>query len=188
MIKITTAYDRIFVVIIIVLSFNFSAVKAIGVTRPIPYDIELMRGESANFVFEIQAITSPDKIICSYSANNLEPLIIKFDQKEVRIEPGKIQKIYGQVTVPNDAPYGTYSGTISVSCGALTEEGGSGSVVKTTIGGSPFNVKVVEFREGEIKTVTIPETKKSYLGIIIIITLLIIVIGVYYYFKSKKKS
>ena len=47
-----------------------------------------MRGESANFVFEIQAVTSTERTECTYSLTNMDPLIVEFKDDMVRIEAG----------------------------------------------------------------------------------------------------
>jgi hypothetical protein len=165
--------------------------QALGVTRPAPYDIQLMKGESAGFVFEIQAVTSTERQACSYSISGLAPLQVTFEESEAAVDAGSIKQVYGTVTAPNDAEIKTYGGTLSVSCGAFSEGQVSGSVVKTTIGGSPFNVKVVEERSQEIRNIAPPEPGFDYTTIIIIIAVIIIVAiaaGVYYKRKHSGKT
>jgi hypothetical protein len=187
--KMTPKYGMICVMAILMFLFSLSCVKALGVTRPVPYDIELMRGESARFTFQIQAVTSTDKTACSYSISSMEPLTIEFDENEVTVDAGSIKNVYGTVSVPADTPYKTYSGQLSVSCGAAIEGGVSGSAVKTTIGSSPFTVNVVELRTTEIKEVGGPEVQKiPYFEITIIAAVLILLISVYYYFRIRKKQ
>ena len=167
-------------IIILILLISIRSVWALGVTRPIPQDIELMRGESADFSFEIQAVTSTEKILCDYSISGMEPLDIKFDSEKIIVEPGSIKKVYGTVSVPENAPLGMYSGELTVSCGVVQGEGISGSQVRTTIGGSPFNVNVVKTRSKEIREIRPPE-KGIPIEIIFLIILIVIIIGVYYW-------
>jgi hypothetical protein len=182
------------IITIIALAFILMAMhqaQALGVTRPAPYDIQLMKGESAGFVFEIQAVTSTERQACSYSISGMAPLQVAFEENEALVDAGAIKQVYGTVTAPEDAEIKTYSGTLSVSCGAFSEGQVSGSAVKTTVGGSPFNVKVVEERSQEIRNVAPPEPGFDYTTIIIIIAVIIIVAiaaGVYYKRKHSGKA
>jgi len=183
-----TRYEIISIIVILTFLFSVVSLEAIGVTRPVPHDIELMRGESARFVFEIQAVTSTEKVACIYSISDLGPLIIEFDEEEAIIDAGSIKKVYGTVSVHEDAEYKTYNGKLCVTCGVAMENEASGSSVKTTIGSSPFNINIVEFRGKEIKQIDDKVQKKYYLEIIIIASILILIIGVCYHLKHKKKK
>jgi len=190
MFKKTSAWFGLALVLGVLLSFH--SVVALGVTRPVPYDVQLMKGETAGFVFEIQAVTSGEKQLCSYGISGLESLQVAFEENEAVVDAGSIKNVYGTVTVPSNAEIKTYAGKLSVSCGAYTEGQVSGSVVKTTVGGSPFNVKVVEVRSQEIRNIGPPaEAGFDYSTIIIIVAIIIIVIvvtGVYYKIRFSKKS
>ena len=170
---------------------SVQGVYALGVTRPVPYDVQLMKGETAGFVFEIQAVTSTERQLCTYGITGLEPLQLTFEENEAVVDAGSIKNIYGTVTAPNNAEIKIYSGTLSVSCGAYPEGQVSGSVVKTTIGGSPFNVRVVEVRSQDIRTIGPPVGAAfDYSTIIILIAIIIIIVvaGVYYKTRLSKKS
>jgi len=190
MFKKTSSWIALAIVLEVLLSFQ--SVLALGVTRPVPYDVQLMKGETAGFVFEIQAVTSGEKQLCSYGISGLDPLQVTFEEKEAIVDAGSIKNVYGTVTVPNNAETKTYAGTLSVSCGAYSEGQVSGSVVKTTVGGSSFNVKVVDVRSQEIRNIGPPaEAGFDYSTIIIIVAIIIIVIvvtGVYYKIRYSKKS
>jgi hypothetical protein len=172
----------------ILLSTN--SVQALGVTRPVPYDIQLMKGEKAGFVFEIQAVTSQEKQLCSYTIAGLDPIQVAFEESEAIVDAGSIKNVYGTVTVPDSAEVKTYQGRLTVSCGSYTEGQVSGSIVKTTVGGSPFNVKVVEVRSQDIRDVSPPQQAGfgDYLIIIIAIAIIIIVVAGVYYKKYRKKK
>lgn len=172
----------------IALMFTVQSAHSLGVTRPVPYDIELMRGESAGFVFEIQAVTSMESQSCTFGIGGLDGLELEFEENEVTVDAGSIANVYGTVSAPDSAEIKMYSGTLTVSCGSAEAEEEGGSVVKTTVGGSQFNVNVVEFRESDIRNVSPPpEQAPDYTVIIIIAIILIIVVaGVYYYFERKK--
>ena len=163
-------------------------VLGLGVTQPVPLDLELMRGESADFRFQIQATTSASDVVCDYSMKGMEGLGIEFDQSEVTIPAGSKEEVYGTVSVPANAEYGEYSGKLSVSCGQSTAEGG-GSRIKTTISGSPFEVTVVSERGEEVQSVR--EEVGEEVGtesIILIVVAAIVLIGVYYLLEKSKSS
>lgn len=162
-------------------------VFALGVTSPVPKDMQLLRGESALFEFQIQAVTSTDNLVCTYSMTDPEPLTIDFDFDSVTVTAGSVKKVYGTVYVPEDAPFDSYTSELVVSCGAETETG-AGSQVKTTITGGTLSLDVVQYREAEKREAEIPGIPMSEL--IILIILLIILIGAYYLYKQKytKKS
>jgi len=176
---------KIFAMSFVFLLLLSSSVFALGVTAPVPKNMELLRGETSVFEFEIQAVTSTDDMSCAYSIDNMSPLSVTFASNEVVVRAGTIEKVYGTVAVPADAPYNSYSGEIIVSCGAvLTTEGGSD--VRTSIGGSMLNVNVVEFREEIKKTATVSQTMSTELLLLII--LIIIIVGAYYLKKKKTKK
>jgi len=181
-------YWCVFLVATIGVLFNVQIVQSIGVTRPVPYDIELMKGESAGFTFEIQAVTSTERLLCTYSISGLDALEINFEEDDATVDAGSIKNVYGTITAPVGAEIKTYSGHLSVSCGPVVEGAGSGSVVKTTVGGSPFNIKVVEVREKGIREISPPPGPGiDYTTILIAVLIIIIVIIVLYYnFKAKK--
>ncbi len=173
---------------ILFILLSFQTVFALGVTRPVPHDVELMRGESADFTFQIQAVTSTEKIFCVYSLSGMGPLEVKFDSDEVIVDAGSKKDVYGTVTVPEDTVFDTYSGTLSVSCGAVQGEDVSGSQVKSTIGGSPFSVNVVEVRGKGIKEIRPEEKGISTEIIFLIIITVILIIGAYYWLNKPKKK
>jgi len=169
---------------------SIQTVQSIGITRPIPYDLALMRGDSARFSFQIQS-TSTDKTSCTYLIDGLQPLEIKFDKDKMIVDAGGVADVFGTVTVPQGVPIGQYSGSLTVRCAPFVEgEDISGSVVYQSISGPTFSVKVVETEE-EKSIREIQEIKQpgiSYLAIItIIIVVIVLMSGVYYWFSKRKK-
>jgi hypothetical protein len=173
-------------ILLLTVLLSIQVVQSIGITRPIPYDLALMRGDSARFSFQLQATTSTNKIACTYSINGLESLEVKFDDEKTIVGAGGVVDVYGTVTIPSDAPIGQYTGSLTARCGAYEEEL-HGSAVYQSISGPTFNVKVVELEEEKsIREVT--EVKQQgipYLAIItIIIVVIVLVIGVYYRYSK----
>jgi len=175
----------------IAMMFMVQSACSLGVTRPVPYDIELMRGESAGFVFEIQAVTSMERQSCTFGISGLDGLDLEFEEEDVTVDAGSIANVYGTVSAPGNAEIKMYSGTLTVSCGSAEAEEAGGSVVKTTVGGSQFNVNVVEFRDSDIRNISPPpEQAPDYTIIIIIVAIILIILvaGVYYYLGNKKRK
>lgn len=185
-----SGYWCILLVITLGILFNAQLAQSLGVTRPVPYDIELMRGESAGFTFQIQAVTSTERLLCSYSISGLESLEIDFEEEEAVVDAGSIKNVYGTITVPEGFEIKTYNGRLSVSCGAYSPEDVSGSAVRTTIGGSAFNIKVVEVRDSDIRKIEPPAKPVDYTTIIIALAIIIIIVaaGVYYWFRKSRKK
>ena len=84
-----------YAVMAFLLLLSFQVVRGLGVTRPIPVNLKLLRGDTARFYFQIQAVTSSIDQVCTYSVSGLEPLQVNFDEKSVTVEAGKIKNIYG---------------------------------------------------------------------------------------------
>jgi hypothetical protein len=165
--------------------------QCLGVTRPVPYDVELLPGETAGFTFQIQAVTSTEDLDCVYSISGMNPLVLEFEEDGVVVAAGTISNVYGTVTAPEDAEKKTYGGSLTVSCGPLQTSDVGGSVVRTTIGGSPFNVNVVDVRERDIREISPPDKAADYTSIIIIAAIIIIIIvaiGVYYWYKKRRRK
>lgn len=161
---------------------------ALGVTQPVPLGLELMRGESSDFSFEIQAVTSSSDVSCTYNMKGMEGLIVTFDQDETFIEAGSYKRVHGTVAVPENADTGKYSGELSVSCGPSVAEAG-GSKIKTTISGSPFSVTVVSAREEELQDIREEEVEEmGPESMILIVVAVIVLIGVYYLLEKGKSS
>ncbi len=173
--------------IVLSLFLSFQVVKGLGVTRPIPVDLKLLRGDSARFYFQIQARTSATPQVCSYSVTGMDPLIITFDEESVTVDAGEIKNVYGTITAPSDTPFKSYEGQLLVTCKPQVGfEGASGSVIQQNMG-VKFTAEVVAtLPKGPTTMIYKPSTPTipsvSVLGIIIIV---IAVIGIYYWSKKK---
>jgi hypothetical protein len=180
------------------LLLNARPVQSLGVTRPMPYDIQLMVGETAGFTFQIQSTTSLEDQSCVVSISGLDPLVIEIEEleeesSEILVPAGSIKNVYGKVTAPLDVGIQTYSGKLHVSCASAEAVKGGGSMVRMGIGGTPMVIKVVENRTRPIRTVKPPEEEGpqpvDYSSIIISAAVIIIVAaGVYYWRRKSKKK
>lgn len=111
-----------------------------GVTAPLPSNIELTKGESGRFKFQIQAVNNDADIMCGYRLTSAPPFFVDFDVPEASIKAGTRQDIYGTVSVPETLALGTYTAEFCVSCrpsvapaGASVNIDTCGLVLKTTV-------------------------------------------------------
>ncbi len=185
-------FEKFILIAVLSLLLSIQTAWSLGVTRPKPIDLRLLRGDTVRFYFEIQAITSPDKLSCSYSISGLDPLVITFDEKEAVVDAGNVNLIYGTVSVPADAPIKGYGGTLSLSCSPYSEtqyKDYSGSVMHETVNvGFPMEV-VLEKEERVVREIP-PEVKEKpkaspIILILIIIVLILAIVG--FYLSNKKK-
>ena len=183
--------NKFVLMLFLTLLISIQTVWALGLTGIIPMDLKLVRGDSARFYFQIQAVMESNKQSCTYSVSGLDPLVITFDQKEVMVNSGEIKDIYGTISVPNNAPIKSYSGDLTVSCAPHIEGEASGSVIHKTLI-VPFTASVVE-TTGERAVREIPEKKKTTIPsltvyTIIILIILIVVVGVSYFVNKRNKK
>jgi len=166
----------------------FPEVDCLGVSQPILEEKTLLRGDSTRFYFEIQAVGSNVKHECVYSVSGLEPLQVTFEKDKVFIDPGQIKKVYGIISVPQDAPIKSYKGNLRVSCEPYVELKASGSLVKQTLN-VPFTVNLAETIERRViqklpeRGEEQPISPSTALALIIIIVL---ICGAYYWFRKRK--
>ena len=112
-----------------------------AVVQPLPANITLKRGESIPFSFEIQAITSKEDQLCSYTTEGLKPLHVIFEQPEIKVEAGRTARVFGLVEVPFYATAKEYNGWIIVTCRSSVKERGI-SMVSLSFK-IPFSITVV---------------------------------------------
>jgi hypothetical protein len=150
----------------------------------------MLRGDAARFYFYIQAVGTTVKQSCSYYVSGMEPLIVTFDKEKVVIDPEAEEKIYGTISIPNDAPIKTYNGKLIASCEPHLEESESGgSLIKQRMG-VDFIVDVVERPEERVVR-EVPEEEKpkvSNLSLVLLIIVLILSIIGFYLTRKKEKS
>lgn len=161
-----------------------------GVTNPLPTEIELLKGESARFKFQIQAVAHPYAVRCTYSLEE-EPIFrVSFDSAETIVEGGKTKDVYGTVTAPRKLDYGGYSATFCVSCKDIQTPPQPGANVEILTCGLPININVVKERTRENMFVP-PKPREPlfmpFVGAVIIIIILLMII-LYFLIKNRKKE
>ena len=156
-------------------------VSSMGLSEPTA-GLRLLRGDSADFTFSISAVTDQNDIECTYSITGLDPLVLTFEEDmTLTITKGTFKRIYGSVSVPENAEIKRYTGELVVSCKPLVKvEDITGSVINRIMN-ADFSVNVVEKEEEKIvpnlppKEVSAPAYNITMIGLIIIIIVLVIV-------------
>lgn len=190
---------------LIVLLYIIQIVHA-GVTNPQPSELELMRGESGRFKFQIQTLTNPSGVLCTYSIVGEPALIITFDDDEKEVDANSKEYVYGTVTVPKNITEHLSSDSLSllffeenfcVSCRNLVGYGGASVQINTC--DLPINVRVVKERTREnmyilplppppMPAPKFPLTNLILISVVIIIAISLLVVIIYrrrksYHFK-----
>lgn len=163
---------------------------AIGATHPA--DMQLKPGQSDRFKFEIQAVSHPNSITCSYNLDKKTDFDVIFDAEgPVTIEAGGVALITGTVTVNETKSVGGYTRNIEVSCKDVitnSQDQGSAAVGVYNIF---LNVDVVQDRTHENIYVSPPQPKTPLLSATMVAAILaalaIIVIVVLILITKRKK-
>jgi hypothetical protein len=163
-----------------------------GVSHPLPTQLQLLKGESGRFEFQIQNLGKPDTAICTASLEDESLLIVEFDEEEMVVAGDSLKTFYGTVTVPKDySPSSVgfdpssevYEQTFCVQC--TPESTAPGASVNIRSCDLPINVKIVEVRTKENMYVS-PKPKPSYpIGLIIGAVILVLIIIVMVTLKKK---
>jgi hypothetical protein len=181
--------------VFLILFIMTPVVKSLGVSSPMPPNLRMMQGDTAEIAFAIQAISSTAKLSCSCYTQGFDPLIITFKEKTITINPGQAGVVYGNVFAPENAPIKDYTGKIFASCTPVVEtQELSGSRVSQTSGikytlsvvGSEADRNVPEMPKPTKKET--PTISTSSVITIIIIILAVLAIGVYYWSERRKKK
>ncbi|MCX6707765.1 MAG: hypothetical protein NT001_06545 [Candidatus Woesearchaeota archaeon] len=182
------------VIVIISLLIVSAVYAAFGVETPVPSLIQLLRGESGRFRFQIQLSSDePENMFCSYVLKNVSDLIIEFDNPgPLEIAPGKSTVVLGTVTAPATAEPGKHTENFCVSCRKANNP--EGAAVMGVYCTPEINVEVVDSRTREnmqIPPKPAPEKTNTMLiaGIIAgaVIALMIIIFLIFRIRRRKKQ-
>jgi len=160
-------------------------IVAAGVTNPLPTELNLLKGESGRFKFQVQTVASNQEVECTSTLGDEYPLEVVFDPSIIIVPGGVVQDVYGTVTVPDEIDFGTYESNFCISC--VSTEGTAGTSVKIDTCDLPIKVNVVDERIKD--NMYIPPKPSDYTSmIIIIIGIVILVFVVFYLWKLSKKK
>lgn len=153
-----------------------------GVTNPLPTELDLLKGESGRFKFQIQTISSEQEVICTYHFSNEAPFSVEFDEEQVTVPAKSVKEVYGTVRVPRSLDLGTYQQEFCVSCDPTEDSAGASVQVETC--NLPITVNVVQEREKD--NMNIP-SNPSFLGIILVAIIIISIAALAFYLFERKQ-
>jgi len=175
------------------LLFVMQAVNA-GVSHPLPTSIELMKGESGRFKFQIQNLGKPNNIVCGASLEGVSPLKVVFDEEEMKVAADSVKYFYGTVSVPNDyTPTTTgfnpsseqYTQKFCVECKPDSTNPGASVQIRSC--DLPINVNIVEVRTTDnMYVIPKPQPKipvAVYVGVVVLIAAITLIL-----IKIRKKK
>lgn len=175
--------SSIFVIIIILFLMTASLVYA-GVTNPLPPELELLKGETGRFKFQIQNLNKPVALDCTFELEGTKNLDVTFDQISGTINANDKSDFFGSVKAPDSM--GKYTQNFCVRCSPTSQE--SGASVKIDSCGLPINVNVVAEKTKENMQVEDKhDNKMIYVGIIALVAIIAYLLMHYLRKKSSKK-
>lgn len=181
-------------VLYMALFFAFSSAVYSAIGSTFPPDVELKPGQSDRFKFEIQAVSHPNDVECSYNLDNKEDLFYAvFDrQGPVEIKAGGTFVVTGTVAVNETAEPGIRKRDIEVSCKDIIDSVGQSASAAFGVYRVSLNVNIVDERtRGNVYVVPAPKkpllTGTMIAGIAAALIVLIILIAVIVLKKKKKQ-
>ena len=175
----------IFVFILLLIPLS---VRAYGVTKPLPYDVELLQGEEGRFRFQIQIQPAETSKKCTYSIDQSFPLDVTFQDEHVSLSSGEVRNIIGFVRVPDGTSIGTFTGELCVSC--VDQEGQGGTVIKQDVCGFPITVNVVSTRTKDNMVIPVAEEEPVSavnLTLLIVVSIIFLIVIIAYVIVAHKK-
>jgi hypothetical protein len=155
-----------------------------GVTNPLPAELNLLKGESGRFKFQIQTIAGNQELECVYNLEGESSLSVDFDPDKIIVPAGTVRDVYGTVTVPRDLDFGAYEEKFCISCKPTS--GIAGAAVQIDTCNLPIRVNVVAERTRD--NMYIPPKpfpiEKAFIGMGILAGLVIII----YYLEKRKRA
>lgn len=173
----------------IIILFVLCHTAMAGVTNPLPTELNLEKGETGRFKFQVQTITSNQELFCVPSFPDNSQLEVNFDEEEIIAPAGGIKEVTGDVKVPSDATFGSFEQRFCISCTPTSGE--SGTAVKIDTCDLPIKVNVVpeERREYGLENMTIPEKPcPLWLKTLIIAAIIIFIALLAHHFLKRHKK
>jgi len=161
--------------VLVLLLVNFVVADT---TFPVPHLVKMDKGDTAEFVFQVQNIRSTNDVSCGYEVQENPGFEINFEEEETLVSAGKRKNVKLEVRVPVLMEYGNYTARFCVHCKPLIDDFG-GATVRRSDCGLPIRVEVGNIDSGP----TFVKIKFFwyYIGIIVLAIALIIV-----YFRRRK--
>ncbi|MBW2980808.1 hypothetical protein KY360_05320 [Candidatus Woesearchaeota archaeon] len=121
-----------------------SQIAYAGVTNPLPTELNLFKGESGRFKFQIQTVASNREVECNYRLAKESPLVVEFDPAGITVPAGTVREVRGTVSVPEEVDFGTYEEKFCISCRPTAGQTGTSVAIDTC--DLPIKVNVVSER------------------------------------------
>lgn len=139
-----------------------------GVTNPLPAELNLKRGETGHFKFQVQAVASKEDISCIFEEIDMTPILIEFEESNAIIKAGEKRYIIGSAFVPKDVEFGSYEEKFCVKCQPVEKK--EGNQVNIVTCGLPIKVNIVKERTRDnMKVVEIQPIDLKLVVLIILI-------------------
>ncbi|MBW2985004.1 hypothetical protein KY361_07840 [Candidatus Woesearchaeota archaeon] len=161
-----------------------SQIAYAGVTNPLPTELNLFKGESGRFKFQIQTVASNQEIACTYDLAEESPLTVEFDPATIVVPAGTVRDVYGTVTVPEELDFGTYEENFCISCEPTSGQAGTSVAIDTC--GLPIKVNVVSERARDNMYVPPKEAPISWQTVIIVAAILVVIALIVLYLWEKR--
>jgi len=162
-----------------------SSIVFAGVTNPLPTELNLLKGESGRFKFQVQTITSDQEVECTSSLSEESIFTIDFDPSTITVPAGTVRDIYGTINVPKNLEYGTYEETFCLSCKPTQSSEGAAVLIETC--NLPIKVNVVSERTRDNMYIP-PKPFPLYGKVLIGIGGLALIAAIIYLLERKKKT
>jgi len=156
-----------------------------GVTNPLPSELNLFKGESGRFKFQVQTVASNQEVECTASLAGESPLIVEFDPATIIVPAGTVRDVLGTVTVPDGVEYGTYEENFCISCAPT--ESLAGTSVKVDTCDLPIKVNVVSERARDNMYIP-PKPFPLFWKIVLIAAVVVIAAAIIILLLRKKRS
>lgn len=169
----------------------------VGVSNPLPSNINLYKGESGRFKFQIQNNLDPEAKTCEVTLEGDSPLVVEFDDLEFLVGAKSIKEFYGTVNVPSDESradenkdpleYKKYSQSFCVKCSGSSQT--EGAQIQNIACGFPINVNVVTERiKSNAYVPPKPEEPTNLIATLIILAGILVIIYLIYNIIEKRKK
>jgi len=182
----TNVSKKILLVLTFLIFLIVAQTVSAGVTNPLPTELNLLKGESGRFKFQIQTIANNQEIKCSYYLADESLLKVSFDPSEIIVPAGTARDIYGTVTVPRELDYGTYEENFCISCKPTAGQAGTAVEINTCDLPIKVNVVTEEQKEAGKANMNIPPKPIAIpYGTLIAILIILAAMAVVYHLLKK---
>ena len=161
--------------------FSINLVSAIGVSYPIPQNIQLKPSQSSYFTFQIQTDEYP--VTCVPLVEETSGLELAFNQQYL-VEANQRYNVKAQVIVPKQTAFGEYQATFCMECTPSGETEGSRIIPRVCK--LPITVDVVSDRSRENR---FEQEAANYVIVwitLLVLSILVLVLIIFYLIRRRR--